>query len=142
MSDTIQEIIGKVKAFNDFYSRQTGYKTEELVDLETMIAEVLKLRQQVAELEADRESYRKEIQTWYDKLEAADTQLSAYREALEHIDRHVLDDMTYPEGYRELREIARRSLTGDTKLYRMNSGEEDVMTRALAKSAKIVGDTK
>ena len=56
--------------------------------------EITTLRQQVAELEA---------------------RLSAYREALERIDRHVLDDMTYPEGYRELREIARQALAGDTK---------------------------
>jgi hypothetical protein len=38
--------------------------------------------------------------------------------------------------------LARKALAGDTKLYHIDSSEEDMMVRVLAKSAKIIGDIR
>ena len=56
MSDNIQEIIDRVAAFNSLCkSSGISEKTQELIDLEVMIAEVLSLRQQVNELQAEND---------------------------------------------------------------------------------------
>lgn len=41
------------------------------------MSDIERLRQRVSELEREQDSYRREIQTWYDKLQAADARLAA-----------------------------------------------------------------